>query len=114
MSSQLRAHIAAGRAVARSPTSRRGVSRTSNAGAGTSARRLDAVLAPSTLGVPPAGLDHMGDPLLCRPFTLLGVPALALPGAWTPDGLPVGLQLAGVLHGDRGVLAVARWLLARV
>ncbi len=115
VSSQLRAHIAAGRAVTRETY--------------LAARRLadeqrwrwherfssfDAVLAPSALGVPPAGLDHMGDPLLCRPFTLLGVPALALPGAWTPDGLPVGLQLAGVLHGDRGVLAVARWLLARV
>jgi amidase len=72
------------------------------------------VLAPSTLGVPPAGLDQMGDALLCRPFTLLGVPALALPGAWTVDGLPVGLQLAGVLHTDRRVLAVARWLRSRV
>jgi Asp-tRNA(Asn)/Glu-tRNA(Gln) amidotransferase A subunit family amidase len=74
---------------------------------------FDAVLAPATLGVPPAGLEQVGDPLLCRPFTLLGVPALALPGAWTVDGLPVGLQLAGVLHGDRRVLAVARWLRAR-
>jgi Asp-tRNA(Asn)/Glu-tRNA(Gln) amidotransferase A subunit family amidase len=71
---------------------------------------FDAVLAPSTLGVPPAGLERMGDPLLCRPLTLLGVPALALPGAWTVDGLPAGLQLAGVLHADRRVLAVARWL----
>jgi amidase len=115
VSPELRAHIAAGRAVTRE--------------AYLAARRLadeqrwrwqdrfssyDAVLAPSAVGVPPAGLDHMGDPLLCRPFTLLGVPALALPGAWTPDGLPVGLQLAGALHGDRGVLAVARWLMARV
>jgi Asp-tRNA(Asn)/Glu-tRNA(Gln) amidotransferase A subunit family amidase len=75
---------------------------------------FDAALAPSTLGVPPAGLEQTGDPLLCRPFTLLGVPALALPGAWTFDGLPVGLQLAGVLHADRRVLAVARWLRAHV
>jgi Asp-tRNA(Asn)/Glu-tRNA(Gln) amidotransferase A subunit family amidase len=76
--------------------------------------RFDAVLAPSTLGVPPAGLDFTGDPLLCRPFSLFGVPALALPGAWTPDGLPVGLQLAGALHADRALLGVARWLLERV
>ena len=72
------------------------------------------MLAPSTLGVPPAGLDFTGDPLLCRPFTLLGVPALALPGAWTPDGLPIGLQLTGAQHADRHVLSVARWLLERV
>ena len=76
--------------------------------------QLDAVLAPSALGVPPSGLDSTGDPLLCRPFTLLGVPALALPGAWTADGLPIGVQLAGASHGDHSVLAVARWLLAQV
>jgi Asp-tRNA(Asn)/Glu-tRNA(Gln) amidotransferase A subunit family amidase len=75
---------------------------------------FDAVLAPSALGVPPAGLEQVGNPLVCRPFTLLGVPALAIPGAWTVDGLPVGLQLVGVLHADRRVLAVARWLRARV
>jgi Asp-tRNA(Asn)/Glu-tRNA(Gln) amidotransferase A subunit family amidase len=75
---------------------------------------FDAVLAPSTLGVPPAGLEWTGDPLLCRPFTLLGVPALALPGAWTPAGLPIGLQLAGAPHDDRALLGVARWLLERV
>jgi amidase len=72
----------------------------------------DAVLAPSALGVPPAGLDTTGDPLLCRPFTLLGGPALALPGAWTADGLPVGMQLAGPPHSDRRLLACARALLA--
>jgi Asp-tRNA(Asn)/Glu-tRNA(Gln) amidotransferase A subunit family amidase len=75
---------------------------------------FDAVLAPSTLGVPPLGLDSTGDSLLCGAFTMLGGPALALPGAWTPDGLPIGLQLLGASHADRSVLAVARWLLARV
>jgi Asp-tRNA(Asn)/Glu-tRNA(Gln) amidotransferase A subunit family amidase len=74
---------------------------------------FDAVLAPSTLGVPPLGSDT-GDSLLCRPFTLLGVPALALPGAWSPDGLPIGLQLLGAAHEDHAVLGVARWLLERV
>jgi Asp-tRNA(Asn)/Glu-tRNA(Gln) amidotransferase A subunit family amidase len=71
---------------------------------------LDAVLAPSTLGVPPLGLESTGDPLLCRPFTLLGGPALALPGALSADGLPVGMQLVGAPQSDRRVLAVAAWL----
>jgi len=74
----------------------------------------DAVLAPSTLGVPPLGLQSTGDPLLCRPFTLLGGPALALPGAFTPAGLPVGIQLVGALASDRRILAVAGWLRERV
>jgi amidase len=65
--------------------------------------------------VPPIfDLASTGDSLLCRPFTLLGGPALALPGAWTPAGLPVGLQLVGAAHHDRALLAVARWLLAHV
>ena len=76
--------------------------------------RFDAVLAPSTLGVPPLGLESTGDPLLCRPFTLLGGPAVALPGAFTADGLPVGLQLLGAPQRDRRVLAVAQWLSERV
>jgi len=75
---------------------------------------FDAVLAPSTLGVPPLGLEATGDPLLCRPFTLLGGPALALPGVWTPEGLPIGLQLVGAVHNDREVLGVARWLSERL
>lgn len=75
---------------------------------------FDAMLAPSTLGVPPLGLESTGDPLLCRPFTLLGGPALALPGAWTAEGLPVGLQLLGAAHSDRELLGVARWLSERV
>ncbi|MGD1050855.1 MAG: amidase [Solirubrobacteraceae bacterium] len=114
VSEELRSFIAEGRAVARERY--------------LAARRLadeqrwrwddrvdgfDAVLAPSTLGVPPLGSDT-GDSLLCRAFTLLGGPALALPGAWSPDGLPIGLQLLGATHADRGVLGVARWLLERV
>jgi Asp-tRNA(Asn)/Glu-tRNA(Gln) amidotransferase A subunit family amidase len=114
VSSELRSYIAEGRAVAREDY--------------LAARRLadeqrwrwndrvagfDAVLAPSTLGVPPLGSDT-GDALLCRPFTLLGGPALALPGAWSPDGLPIGLQLLGAAHEDHAVLGVAGWLLERV
>jgi Asp-tRNA(Asn)/Glu-tRNA(Gln) amidotransferase A subunit family amidase len=115
VSADLRAYIAAGRAIARDEY--------------LAARRLadeqrwpwadcladiDCGLAPSALGVPPAGLAHSGDPLLCRPFTLLGGPALALPGAWTAGGLPIGMQLVGPLHGDRRVLACARWLAEHV
>jgi amidase len=71
---------------------------------------FDAVIAPSTLGVAPLGLQSTGDPLLCRPFTLLGGPALALPLAWSAGGLPVGLQLVGAQHRDLRLLTAARAL----
>jgi Asp-tRNA(Asn)/Glu-tRNA(Gln) amidotransferase A subunit family amidase len=114
MSEELRDYIAAGRAVApeRYLAARR-VADEQRWRWQDQLADVDAVLAPSTTGVPPAGLGTTGDPLFCRPFTLLGVPALALPLAWSGDGLPVGLQLAGGAHGDRRLLACARWLLER-
>jgi Asp-tRNA(Asn)/Glu-tRNA(Gln) amidotransferase A subunit family amidase len=70
----------------------------------------DAVLAPGALGVAPVGLESTGDPVLSRPFHVLGLPALAVPGARDADGLPLGLQLLG--HPDRedALLAAGRWL----
>ena len=70
---------------------------------------VDAVLAPAVLGeAPPAAVT--GDPLLCRMWTLLGTPAVAVPGLHGPDGLPLGVQLVGVPGADATVLAVGRWL----
>jgi Asp-tRNA(Asn)/Glu-tRNA(Gln) amidotransferase A subunit family amidase len=115
VSEELRNYIAEGRAVAREDyLAARRVADEQRWRWQERVTGLDAVLAPSTLGVPPLGLHSTGDSLLCRPFTLLGGPALALPGAWTPDGLPVGLQLVGAVHDDRRVLRVARWLLAHL
>jgi len=56
------------------------------------------------------GLEFTGDPLPCRPWTFLGFPCLALPLAWTPDGLPVGVQLIGPTEGDAAVLRAGAWL----
>jgi Asp-tRNA(Asn)/Glu-tRNA(Gln) amidotransferase A subunit family amidase len=42
------------------------------------------------------------------PFNMGEQPALALPAGLTPDGLPVGIQIAGRRHDDVGVLRVAR------
>ena len=38
------------------------------------------------------------------PFNLTGNPAASLPCGWTPDGLPIGLQLVGNHLADRTVL----------
>lgn len=50
------------------------------------------VLAPSVLGEAPP-IATTGDPLLCRMWTLLGTPAIAVPGLHGPAGLPLGVQV---------------------
>src|SRR5260221_131015 len=51
-------------------------------------RAYDAILTPSTTGVPPSGLEFTGDPMFCRAWTLIGAPCVSLPLAWTRAGLP--------------------------
>ncbi len=70
--------------------------------------RHDVLLTPSTTGVAPEGLDATGDPLFCRSWSLLGLPAVHLPFATGAKGLPVGLQLVGRLGEDHKLLAAAR------
>jgi aspartyl-tRNA(Asn)/glutamyl-tRNA(Gln) amidotransferase subunit A len=43
------------------------------------------------------------------PFSLCGVPALAVPLAFV-DGLPVGLQLVARRDGDASLLALGQWV----
>jgi Asp-tRNA(Asn)/Glu-tRNA(Gln) amidotransferase A subunit family amidase len=64
----------------------------------------DLVLAPSALGVAPEGLAFTGDPVMCRPWTLLGLPAANVPAYRRPDGLPVGVQFVGLGHDDLSYL----------
>jgi Asp-tRNA(Asn)/Glu-tRNA(Gln) amidotransferase A subunit family amidase len=64
----------------------------------------DLVLAPSALGVAPEGLAFTGDPVMCRPWTLLGLPAANVPAYRRADGLPVGVQLAGLAGDDLSYL----------
>ncbi|MDH3240391.1 MAG: amidase family protein [Alphaproteobacteria bacterium] len=42
------------------------------------------------------------------------MPTITLPIHRTDDGLPVGIQLVGRPREDAGLLAVARWTLARL
>jgi Asp-tRNA(Asn)/Glu-tRNA(Gln) amidotransferase A subunit family amidase len=60
----------------------------------------DLVLAPSALGAAPAGLEYTGDPVMCRPWTLLGLPAANAPAWRRPDGLPIGVQFIGTNRDD--------------
>jgi Asp-tRNA(Asn)/Glu-tRNA(Gln) amidotransferase A subunit family amidase len=60
---------------------------------------LDAVLGPAAPGAAPKGLTATGPPVLSRPWQLLGLPALTVPGHRDAQGMPLGLQLVG--HPDR-------------
>ncbi len=69
----------------------------------------DVIVAPSTTGEAPAGLEATGDPLYCRAWTLLGLPCVHLPFARGAHGLPVGVQLVGRMGDDHRLLAIAHW-----
>ena len=70
----------------------------------------DVILAPSAPGEAPRGLEATGDPVFCRIWTLLGVPALNIPCSQGPNGLPVGVQVIGRIGDDARALTVAAWL----
>jgi amidase/aspartyl-tRNA(Asn)/glutamyl-tRNA(Gln) amidotransferase subunit A len=41
------------------------------------------------------------------PINFTGHPAISVPAGFTPEGLPVGLQIVGRRHADETVLALA-------
>jgi len=43
----------------------------------------------------------------CYYITVLGLPAISVPCGFSPDGLPVGVQIVGRAHDDLGVLQLA-------
>ena len=76
--------------------------------------RHDVLLTPSATGEAPAGLAFTGDPVFCRPWSLLGLPCVHLPLGRGANGLPVGLQLVGRFGDDHRLLAAAQWVMQRL
>jgi Asp-tRNA(Asn)/Glu-tRNA(Gln) amidotransferase A subunit family amidase len=69
---------------------------------------VDALLAPATRGpAPDAGTT--GDPAFNSPWSYTGVPVVSLPAAWTPQGLPLCIQLVGPRWHEADVLAASAW-----
>jgi amidase len=81
--------------------------------------RYDVLLCPTTQVVPfpveieypteVAGVeqsDYLGWMRSCTLISPTGCPALSVPGGFTPDGLPVGLQIVGPPRAERLVLEV--------
>ena len=71
---------------------------------------VDALVAPSTAGEAPTGIDATGDPVFNRIWTLLHVPCVHLPVARGPRGLPIGVSVVGPIGADRATLLAADWI----
>src|SRR5262249_28734518 len=75
----------------------------------------EALLVPAVNGVPPRLADGgTGDPFFCRPWTLLGVPALSVPGAAGTGGAPVGVQLVATADAEGALVAAGGWAARRL
>jgi Asp-tRNA(Asn)/Glu-tRNA(Gln) amidotransferase A subunit family amidase len=68
---------------------------------------IDLWLSPPAQGAAPRGIDSTGDPVMNIPWTQAGMPALCLPAGQNPQGLPLGLQIAGRFGADEELLAWA-------
>jgi Asp-tRNA(Asn)/Glu-tRNA(Gln) amidotransferase A subunit family amidase len=70
----------------------------------------DVLLTPSARGAAPVGLGNTGDPIFNRVWTLLGVPCLTYPAAFSATGLPLGVQVVGPLDSDERLLSIVEWM----
>ncbi len=70
---------------------------------------FDAILTPPAPGPAPEDLTQTGDPACCTLWSLAGFPALTLPIALAPNGLPLGMQLAAPALREKSLLAAAAW-----
>lgn len=74
----------------------------------------DLLMTPSACGEADAGLTATGDPLFSRIWSLLGLPSVALPTGFGPQGLPLGIQLIGPSMSDTATLGFAHWIEQRL
>jgi len=70
----------------------------------------DVILAPSAVGEAPATLASTGDPLMNRPWQLLGCPMISLPFGRGALGLPLGVSVVAQPGQDAKLIAAAAWL----
>lgn len=71
---------------------------------------VDVLLLPSAPGAAPEGLGATGNPAFNRLFTLMGVPAVNVPGLVDASGMPLGIQVVAPFGRDRAALAAADWV----
>ena len=70
----------------------------------------DVLLTLAVTGEAPEGLASTGDPRFARLWSLIGWPALSVPGLHGPTGLPIGVQLMKTAGNDSLLLTCGQWL----
>jgi len=68
---------------------------------------VDILLTPSAPGAAPLGLTTTGDPRFNKLWTLMGTPAINIPGFRDDAGLPLGIQAVARFGQDKVLLSVA-------
>jgi Asp-tRNA(Asn)/Glu-tRNA(Gln) amidotransferase A subunit family amidase len=71
---------------------------------------FDAILTPSAPGEAPEGLHYTGDATFNLLWTTLWGPCVTVPAGSGPNGMPLGVQIAGRIGADAGTLGIARWV----
>lgn len=74
----------------------------------------DVILTLSAPGEAPKGLESTGNAVFNRFWTSLYVPCLHLPVDTGPQGLPLGITLAGRIGQEAKVVAAGRWVAAKL
>lgn len=68
------------------------------------------IIGPAAQGPAPEREHGTGSPDLSRPWQLLGLPVVVVPGARSNNGLPLGVQLIGLPGSEQRLLTLARHL----
>lgn len=72
-------------------------------------QKYDCLLTPTTSSPAPRGLSTTGDPWFQVPWSLSGLPTIALPNGLNEGGLPLSIQLIGPAFKEEKLLATAAW-----
>jgi aspartyl-tRNA(Asn)/glutamyl-tRNA(Gln) amidotransferase subunit A len=70
---------------------------------------LDAVLMPTTPSPAPEDLSTTGEAVFQAPWTSSGLPTITIPSGLASNGLPLGVQFAGLPFAEGSLLGVAQW-----
>jgi aspartyl-tRNA(Asn)/glutamyl-tRNA(Gln) amidotransferase subunit A len=69
---------------------------------------VDVLLTPATRG-PAPDARTTGDPAFNSPWSYTGLPTASIPAGYSPEGLPLAIQLVGRPWGEAELLAAAAW-----